>query len=134
MPEAATVSSLPAAVPIAAQPFICSSEAGWSAAWVHPAGELDLASSPEMSRALNDALLQARLLVLDLRELTFIDSAGIHAILDAGQAARRRGGQLMVVRGPAPIDRVLTLARAAEKLAIFDLDSAESAPALGKVA
>ena len=40
---------------------------------------------------------QARLVVLDLRELTFIDSSGVHAIVSAGIRARKGGRRLVLV-------------------------------------
>jgi anti-anti-sigma factor len=125
MPQATAASSSTGVAPIEFQPFSCSSEAGWSAAWVRAGGELDISSCAKMIHTLHDVLLQARLVVLDLRELTFIDSAGIHAILDAAQAAHRNGGEMMLVRAPAAVDRFFTLAKAAKELAIFDLDSTQ---------
>jgi anti-anti-sigma factor len=68
--------------------------------------------------------------VLDLRELAFIDGSGIHAILDAPHQARREGRRLMLVRGPAHVDRVLTLTGAYEQLLVFDLDPSEPNSAL----
>jgi anti-anti-sigma factor len=69
------------------------------------------------------------MVVLDLRELTFMDSTGIHAILDAATDARQTAGRLILVRGPAPVDRILTLTHVCEEVEIFDLDPAEP-PAL----
>ncbi len=50
------------------------------AAWVEVAGELDLVGAPRLTGALRNALHDARLVLLDLSELTFMDSAGVHAI------------------------------------------------------
>jgi anti-sigma B factor antagonist len=107
-------------------PFVCTWKTGGSgAAWVHVAGELDLATTPRLRHTLGEAQLNARVVVLDLRELTFMDSAGIHAILDAATDARQAAGRLILVRGPAPVDRVFTLTGACEEVEIFDLDPAE---------
>jgi anti-sigma B factor antagonist len=111
-------------------PFECSWRAGFGAAWVHVAGELDLATSSQLQHAVEKARLSARLVVLDLRELAFIDGSGIHAILDAPHQARREGRRLMLVRGPAHVDRVLTLTGAYEQLLVFDLDPSEPNSAL----
>lgn len=69
-----------------------------------------------------------RLVVLDLRELCFIDSSGVHVILDAARDSRQHGGHLLIVRGPAPVDRVLTLTEVDKQVVIFDLAPAELAP------
>jgi len=92
------------------------------------AGELDLATSPELDEVLQGAQDGARLVVLDLRALTFIDSSAIHVILHAAGRGRRTGGRLMLVRGPSQVERVFTLTGASDKVSIFDLDAAEPAP------
>jgi anti-sigma B factor antagonist len=68
--------------------------------------------------------------VLDLRELRFIDSSGVHVILDAAQDTRCYGGRLLIVRGTASVDRVLTLTGVGKYALIFDLAPTEPAPAL----
>jgi anti-sigma B factor antagonist len=106
-------------------PLECSWRTGFGATWVRVAGELDLATSPQLQRAVEEARLGARLVVLDLRELAFIDGSGVHAILDAARQARAEGRRLMLVRGPAQVDLVLTLTEARRQLLVFDLDSSE---------
>jgi anti-sigma B factor antagonist len=98
------------------------------------AGELDLATSPQLREGLREAQRNAHLVVLDLRELTSIDSSGVDVILEAADGARRYGGRLMLVRGPAQVDRVLTLSGACNQVLIFDLDPTEPARTLLNVA
>jgi len=106
--------------------FVCSWHMGrWGVAWVDLGGELDLASSPQLRRTLREAQSSARLTVLDLRRLLFIDSAGIHVILDAAREARRGGGRVVLTRGPAQVERVLKLTGAAKQIVILDLTSTE---------
>jgi anti-sigma B factor antagonist len=72
-------------------------------------GELDLAASPALE-ALRDRLLAdapARV-VIDLRELEFIDSTGLHWLLSL-QPALPRSSRLEFVRGPESVDAVLSL-------------------------
>jgi anti-anti-sigma factor len=128
MPEASVVTSPIAASPYAApSPFECSWKRGGSgAAWVHVAGELDLANTYQLSQVLRDAQLYARVVVLDLRELTFIESRGVHAILDAAGGVRRGDGRLVLVRGPAQVDRVLTLTGVPSHVLIVDLHPSEA--------
>ena|SRR5450759_3575784 len=89
MPQTFDVSSPTAAGSYApAAPFLCTlTTGGTRAAWIHVAGELDLVTSPQLKRTLRTADLHARLVVLDAREVTFIDSAGVHVILDASKNA-----------------------------------------------
>jgi anti-sigma B factor antagonist len=108
---------------------VCSWQiGGWDAAWVQVTGELDLATSPQFRQRLGEAQRAVRLVVLDLRELCFIDSSGVHVILDAARDFRRSGGRLLIVRGPAPVDRMLALTEVGKQVVIFDLAPAELAP------
>jgi anti-anti-sigma factor len=90
--------------------FACSrTSRGRGAVWVHVTGELDIATAPELEAALCEAQSQARLVVLDLRELAFMDSSGAHVIIDASIRARRRGRRLVLLRTPPDVDRIFTL-------------------------
>jgi anti-sigma B factor antagonist len=111
--------------------FACSWQVGhWGAACVQVAGELDLATSPQFRQTLEEAQRAVDLVVLDLRELSFIDSSGVHVILDVADDARRKGGRLLIARGPAQVDRMLTLTKVCKQVSIFDHDPAGAAPAL----
>ena len=97
--------------------FTCArTHARAGAAGVRLTGELDLATACRLERALRDAEAEATQVVLDLRELTFLDCSGIRVILGAALRARRAGHGLTVVRGPAQVDRVFTLTGAANAI------------------
>jgi anti-anti-sigma factor len=117
------------AVPRFAAPdpdFSCTlKDNGLDAAWVRVTGELDIATAPELERALGYAEDRALRVVLDLRELTFMDTSGIHAIVDASASAAAAGRRLVLVRGPWQVDRVLGLSGACDSVDIVDLDPAE---------
>lgn len=131
MPQVSATRSSPAAHRHVPPPFVCSWEIGGrDAAWLKVSGELDLTTSPQFRRRLLEASRSVRLVVLDLRELSFIDSSGIHAILDTARDAREHEGRLLIVRGPAPVDRVLSLTGVGKQVLIFDLAPTEPAPAL----
>ena len=71
-------------------------------------GELDLASAYAFDRRLLDIEQQRpRLIVLDLRGLTMLDSAGLARLVSAQRRARRGGWKLVLVRGGRAIQRVL---------------------------
>jgi anti-sigma B factor antagonist len=127
MPQASAVTRSPAASRYAApSSFVCSWRPGGSgAAWVHVAGELDLATSPLLRHALRDAQLYAHVVVLDLREVTFIESTAVHVILDAAASVRRGDGRLILVRGPTHVDRALTLTDASSQVLIVDLNPSD---------
>ena len=106
------------------RPFVCSSTGGGlDAAWVHVAGALDIATSPELDRALRES--PARLVVLDLRDLAFMDCAGVHTILAASASARRDGRRLILLRGTPNVDRVFALTGTEDDVELGDLDLLE---------
>jgi anti-sigma B factor antagonist len=109
--------------------FHCSwADGGVDAAWVRLVGELDVATAPQLERALREPRLQARLVVLDLRELAFMDSCGVHAIVDASIRARQVGHRVLLLRG-ARVDRVFTLTGSSEHVVNGDIRSVE--PSVG---
>jgi anti-sigma B factor antagonist len=73
------------------------------------AGDLDLASAPELERSLSTLQEAARPVLLDLREVSFIDSSGLRVILAADARARSTGSRLLLVPGPPGVQRVFQL-------------------------
>ena len=63
--------------------------------------------------------------MLDLRELEFVDSSGVHAIVNASSRARQAGRRLVLLRGPSNVDRMFTLTGSSDQLEIGDLDPVE---------
>ena len=109
------------------RPFVCSStRGGLDAAWVHVAGALDLATSPQLERTLDEA--PARLVVLDLRDLGFMDSAGVHTIIEASVRAREDGRRLILLRGTPNVDRVFALTGSTDELEIGDIEPVLDTP------
>jgi len=96
-------------------PFVCRwSDDGREPGFVHVAGELDLATAPQLERMLRDATAQMQLVVLDVRDLTFIDTAGARSIVLASSRARRLRRRLVLLPGPANVNRLLALAGASD--------------------
>jgi anti-sigma B factor antagonist len=112
--------------------FQCSCVNGGDAAWMHLAGELDIATTQRLARALRE--VHARLVVLDLRELAFMDSSGVHAIVDASIRARELGQRLLLLSGRPGVDRVFTLTASTDDALSGDIRPVEpSAQALMKL-
>jgi anti-sigma B factor antagonist len=73
-------------------------------------GELDIATAPELSRLLEGLRRRHHAVVVDLAEVTFIDSTGLSALMDA-RAESSRDGWHFTVRRPSPaVRRVVELA------------------------
>lgn len=107
-------------------PFTCVRTHGrFGAALVHLTGELDLATAALLGPALRRAQLDTQLVVLDMRELTFMDCVGMHVVIEADERARQAGRRLIVVRGPAQVDMLFTLTGTAERIEISDDEPSE---------
>jgi anti-sigma B factor antagonist len=73
-------------------------------------GECDVATAGRLRAALGRTATQpAHLVIADLSGLTFLDSAGIHALIDAHQALAAAGKQLVLACPPPIVARMLTL-------------------------
>lgn len=91
--------------------------------------ELDIATVERFELALRSALAaEPEMLVVDLRDLEFLDSTGLRAILEADQKATREGLRLALVRGPRAVHRVFELTRVDGQLLIV-ADPSELVPA-----
>ena len=86
-------------------------------------GELDLASvgllETEIARARDGG--QARDgIALDLRELEFMDSSGLRALVMTDTRLREEGLRLRLIRGTEPVQRVFEITRMTERLDFVD--------------
>jgi len=80
------------------------------AAVVIPTGELDLATAPALDGALSRAFQATGRVVLDLRELEFIDSSGLRTLLTARKRADEADAEFSLVAGHRGLERTLEIA------------------------
>lgn len=84
-------------------------------------GELDISSAGQVEDRLAPIQQKApHTLVLDLRELEFMDSTGLRLIVRADEAARAKGTRFVVVRGPEPVHRVFEIVGLDTRLDMLD--------------
>jgi anti-sigma B factor antagonist len=88
------------------------------------AGELDLSTIPRMEGPLLEQVRQRRAVVLDLSDLSFIDSSGIGILIKASQQSN--GTPMRVVIGPgSQVERIFRIAGIEKALRVFvDRDEA----------
>jgi anti-sigma B factor antagonist len=72
------------------------------------AGEFDI-SGRELADDVLESVRDAGKIVLDLSELEFIDSMGIHFVVTAHQAAEAAGREFRIVRGGPEVERIFKL-------------------------
>lgn len=84
-------------------------------------GELDLATSPALEEQLEQVAATAPpLIIIDLRELDFMDSTGLSVLIRAHQRAQIARQELVIVNGSRQVRRLLSLTGVAERLRIVE--------------
>jgi anti-sigma B factor antagonist len=80
------------------------------AAIVHLGGTLDLRGAPDLDREI-DRLLHgdSKEILVDLREVEFMDSLGLRSLVGAHRRALRAGVPLWVLRGGPAVARILRM-------------------------
>jgi len=82
-------------------------------------GELDVLTVPRFGSYMAEVVRNRRGdLVIDLRGVSFIDSTGLHILLNAQGRLTRQSRRLTVVCDPGPVRRVIELARLVETLGV----------------
>jgi anti-sigma B factor antagonist len=84
-------------------------------------GELDLYTAPQF----DDALVAVEgekwpTIVLDMRELNFLDSMALRLVMRTQARAEQDGRRMIIVRGPEFLDRVFELSGLRDHLEIVD--------------
>jgi anti-sigma B factor antagonist len=88
---------------------------------VSTAGEIDLWSADLLREALHDAdQPNPEILVVDLREATFLDSTGLGVLAGALRRQRERGNYLALVVSQGSISKVLAITGMDRVFPIFD--------------
>jgi anti-sigma B factor antagonist len=91
------------------------------AAVVTISGELDLASSPALEEELERvAASDASLVIVDLRELEFMDSTGLSVLVRAHQRATENSQRFGLVNGSQQVQRLLSLTGVADRLMLAE--------------
>lgn len=108
------------ALPPEAELFRCEISYERDTAHIRAVGELDVATVPILEAelaALRDAGFQNW--ILDLSSLEFLDSSGLHCILDYHVESQRDGFSLALISGPAAVKRIFELTSTEAELAFI---------------
>jgi anti-sigma B factor antagonist len=88
---------------------------------VSPVGELDMSTvgqlTAEIQRLWRSGFTRV---VLDLRGTTFIDSSGLHAIVDEHAAATADGRDFSLISGPPEVQRIFDVTGLDSRLPFLD--------------
>ncbi len=91
-------------------------------------GEVDVETAPRLRKALISAAdVPAPMVVVDLREVTFLDSTGLGVLVSGLKRARENGGDLRLVATSSHILRILAITRLDSVLSVYpDLSAARA--------
>ena len=101
--------------------FQFDTHAGNDATILTLTGELDLAASPTLEQELSKAFgSDADLVMVDLRQLDFMDSTGLSVLVRAHHMAEENGRRFVLVNGSHQVQRLLALTGIAERMTLVD--------------
>jgi anti-sigma B factor antagonist len=86
---------------------------------VHLSGEVDLSHSPAAREAILDSLQQQRNLLVELSEVSYIDSSGVASLVEGFQVARRKRLDFALIGVSDAALSVLRLARLDQVFPIY---------------
>lgn len=87
---------------------------------VVPKGDLDTASTAQMRQALAELINAGKSrLVVDLRHVGYMDSAGLGELVTAMKRARKAGGDLRLCGPNADISRILEMTRLDRQMGLY---------------
>jgi anti-anti-sigma factor len=110
---------------VSSSPFDITVEQRGSAVHLRLRGELDISTATRLEDDLQRIEAERpELIVLDLKELSFMDSTGLRLLITADARAREGGRELAIVQGNDMVQRVLRLTRLDERLHIVEDPSA----------
>jgi anti-sigma B factor antagonist len=90
------------------------SATGWR---IEPRGDVDFETAPELQAQILDLIERgARLVVVDLGAVTFLDSSGLRALVHGAQAIEAADGRLLVENASGAVARVLELTELIDRL------------------
>ena len=84
-------------------------------------GEMDLDTAPELTATLDTAIRESRgAFVIDLCDVTFLDSSGVSVLVRARAMLGREERPLLIVCPPGPARRIFELAGIDDLLELFE--------------
>jgi anti-sigma B factor antagonist len=84
-------------------------------------GEVDISSAPRLTAAVDDAIRESEgAFVVDLCDVSFLDSSGVNVLLRARALLGREERALLIICPPGPARRTFEIAGIADLLALFE--------------
>ncbi|MGI8937766.1 MAG: STAS domain-containing protein [Iamia sp.] len=89
-------------------------------------GTVDATSAPDVKAAIDPFLAgEGVIVILDMDDLSFIDSAGLGALIGTQRRLRERGSELRLTRVPSHVQKLLHITALDQALPIHASDEEE---------
>jgi anti-anti-sigma factor len=98
---------------LGAQLEISTTSTGWKLA-----GEIDAHTAPDLATAM--AQLPAGDVVVDVGDVSFMDSSGLRVLIDVAARARETGGELIIAHPTPGITRLVEISGLSGQLRLVD--------------
>ena len=83
-------------------------------------GEVDIATADAVRAELNGASGRSGNVVLDLREVSFMDTQGLSVVIEGQQACEADGTQFAITRAPDHVHRLFDMIGLTPRLTVLD--------------
>ena len=83
-------------------------------------GEIDLATADAVRANLRNAFERSGTVVLDLREVGFMDTQGLAVVIEAQQTSAAEGSQFAITRAPDHVHRLFDMIGLTSRLTVVD--------------
>jgi anti-sigma B factor antagonist len=83
-------------------------------------GEVDIATADAVRADLTTAFKRSGNVVLDLREVSFMDTQGLSVVIEAQQACAADGTQFAITRAPDHVHRLFDMIGLTPRLTVLD--------------
>jgi anti-anti-sigma factor len=87
---------------------------------VSVSGEFDMSAAADVERQIRPLEDRVPILVIDLREVSFLDSSALRLLVALDAHAREQGRRVALVRGPENVQRVFRITRLEHQLEFVD--------------
>jgi anti-sigma B factor antagonist len=85
---------------------------------LRPIGDLDLQTGPSLRRQIDRSSEPGKTLVIDLRQVGFMDSPGLGTLISCDRRQRERGGRLVLTNAVGPVWDLFELVRLGDVIEI----------------
>jgi anti-sigma B factor antagonist len=83
-------------------------------------GEVDIATADAVRADLNAAFERSGNVVLDLREVSFMDTQGLSVVIEAQQSCAEDGTKFAITRAPGHVHRLFDMIGLTPRLTVLD--------------